>query len=71
MTVFPKGKHDDQVDSTAQFLDWVKRPMSNWSIFELYRQQAEELETHKGFGSPSNSEYPIVYPPYLWPGLYR
>ena len=22
LTVFPKGKHDDQVDSTAQFLDW-------------------------------------------------
>ena len=22
MTVFPKGKHDDQVNSTAQFLDW-------------------------------------------------
>ena len=28
MTVFPKGKHDDQVDSTAQFLDWYKRPFS-------------------------------------------
>jgi predicted phage terminase large subunit-like protein len=27
MTVFPKGKHDDQVDSTAQFLDWFKKPM--------------------------------------------
>ena len=26
MTVFPKGKHDDQVDSTAQFLDWFKTP---------------------------------------------
>ena len=26
LTVFPKGKHDDQVDSTAQFLDWFKRP---------------------------------------------
>jgi hypothetical protein len=26
MTVFPRGKHDDQVDSTAQFLDWCKRP---------------------------------------------
>jgi predicted phage terminase large subunit-like protein len=26
MTVFPKGKHDDQVDSTAQFLEWFKRP---------------------------------------------
>jgi hypothetical protein len=22
LTVFPKGKHDDQADSTAQFLDW-------------------------------------------------
>ena len=22
LTVFPKGKHDDQVDSTAQMLDW-------------------------------------------------
>jgi hypothetical protein len=24
LTVFPKGKHDDQVDSTAQMLDWFK-----------------------------------------------
>jgi predicted phage terminase large subunit-like protein len=22
MTVFPKGKHDDQVDPTGQFLEW-------------------------------------------------
>jgi predicted phage terminase large subunit-like protein len=27
MTVFPNGKHDDQVDSTAQFLNWFKRPL--------------------------------------------
>ena len=26
MTVFPRGKHNDQVDFTAQFLDWFKRP---------------------------------------------
>lgn len=26
MTSFPGGKHDDQVDSTMQFLDWVKGP---------------------------------------------
>jgi predicted phage terminase large subunit-like protein len=26
LTVFPNGKHDDQADSTVQFLDWVKRP---------------------------------------------
>jgi len=25
LTVFPKGKHDDQVDSTAQMLDWFKQ----------------------------------------------
>jgi predicted phage terminase large subunit-like protein len=24
MTVFPNGRHDDQVDSTAQMLDWFK-----------------------------------------------
>ena len=25
LTVFPRGKHDDQVDSTPQMLDWFKR----------------------------------------------
>src|ERR1700757_4834971 len=43
MTVFPNGKHDDQVDSTAQFLDWFKRPMSNQGIFDYYRRMAEKL----------------------------
>jgi hypothetical protein len=48
LTVFPKGKHDDQVDSTAQMLDWLKRgTSSSWGagIFELYRQRAEELRS--------------------------
>ena len=46
MTVFPNGRHDDQVDSTAQMLDWFKEgggPSSNAGIFELTRQRAEEL----------------------------
>jgi phage terminase large subunit-like protein len=34
MTVFPRGKHDDQVDSTAQFLDWFKRPFPGQGFFE-------------------------------------
>jgi hypothetical protein len=45
LTTFPNGRHDDQVDSTAQMLDWFKRgsgPSSNSGIFELYRMQAEE-----------------------------
>jgi predicted phage terminase large subunit-like protein len=45
LTVFPKGKHDDQVDSTAQMLDWFKQagsgPTSNAGIWHLYREQYE------------------------------
>jgi hypothetical protein len=44
MIVFPKGKHDDQVDSTAQFLDWFKKPFPGQNILELYRRQAEQLK---------------------------
>ena len=47
MTVFPKGKHDDQANSTAQFLDWFKTPMPGWGIFEYYRKHAEELEQRR------------------------
>jgi hypothetical protein len=47
LTVFPKGKHDDQVDSTAQFLDWFKRPFPCQGIFEYYRQLAEEAEQRR------------------------
>jgi hypothetical protein len=38
----------DQVDSTAQMLDWFKRgsgPNSNAGIFELYRMLAEEARS--------------------------
>src|SRR5882757_1218826 len=44
LTVFPNGKHDDQVDSTAQFLDWLKTPFPGQNMFELYRRQALELK---------------------------
>ena len=49
MTVFPNGKHDDQVDSTAQMLDWFKRagsgPSSNAGIWHLYKELAEQART--------------------------
>jgi hypothetical protein len=44
LAVFPNGKYDDQVDSTAQFLDWVKKPMPNRGIFEATRRRAEAIE---------------------------
>jgi predicted phage terminase large subunit-like protein len=46
LTTFPNGRHDDQVDSTAQFLDWFKRgsggPSTDAGIYELTRQRAQE-----------------------------
>jgi hypothetical protein len=50
MTVFPNGKHDDQVDSTAQFLDWFKRPFPGQAFYELARMQAER------YRNPENPE---------------
>ena len=44
LAVFPKGKHDDQVDSTAQFLDWFNMPIPGWNFWELGRRQAEKLQ---------------------------
>ena len=44
LTAFPKGKHDDQVDSTAQFLDWFKKPFPGQGIFEFYRMRAERRQ---------------------------
>src|SRR5262244_3728544 len=47
ITVFPNGKHDDQVDSTAQFLDWLKKPFPGQGIFDYYRRLAEEAEQRR------------------------
>ena len=38
------GKHDDQVDSTAQFLDWYKKPFPSQGHYEYMRQRAQELQ---------------------------
>ena len=42
MTVFPNGKHDDQVDSTAQFLEWQKTPAPHDGYIEWLRDGAEK-----------------------------
>jgi hypothetical protein len=43
----PKGKHDDQADSTAQLLEWFKTPMPGWGKFELARQRTQQLEQQR------------------------
>ncbi|HET9849182.1 MAG TPA: phage terminase large subunit [Candidatus Dormibacteraeota bacterium] len=47
LTVFPKGRHDDQVDSTAQFLDWLSTPIKSWGIYEATRRQALGLQARE------------------------
>src|SRR5215510_2745161 len=47
LAVFPKGKHDDQADSTSQFLDWFKRPFPSQGIYEYYRQMAQQAEQRR------------------------
>jgi predicted phage terminase large subunit-like protein len=45
LSSFPKGKYDDQVDSTSQALEWFKqqRMYSGYGLFEYYRQEAERI----------------------------
>jgi predicted phage terminase large subunit-like protein len=44
LAMFPKGRHDDQVDSTAQALAYIGRPNSADMWFEYYRQR--ELKSY-------------------------
>lgn len=57
MSCFPKGKYDDQVDSTSQALDWVKNDMSSFGLIEWYRREAEKLR------NPSSSSSKTTYLP--------
>src|SRR6516165_597782 len=54
LTVFPKGKHDDQVDSTAQMLDWLKQSgREPGGFFQLIKERAEALRrSQAGSGTP-------------------
>ena len=41
LAVFPNGCYNDQVDSTAQALAWVKHSSRVSGMFEFYRMEAE------------------------------
>jgi predicted phage terminase large subunit-like protein len=45
LTMFPAGRHDDQVDSTAQALAWTKIRLPGWGFFEYMRQEAERVKS--------------------------
>ena len=46
LTVFPGGKYDDQVDSTAQLLDWLKQAgREPGGIYQYYKELAQDPQT--------------------------
>lgn len=48
---FPKGKYDDQVDSTSQALDWSKQGMGSLGFVELLKKIHANGGVHAVFGS--------------------
>jgi predicted phage terminase large subunit-like protein len=50
LTSFPKGKHDDQADSTSQALDWVRQGYwgPGMGLFHYYRIKHEEMMKERG-----------------------
>ncbi len=46
LAVFPGGKYDDQVDSTAQLLDWLKQAgREPGGIYQYYKELAQAPQT--------------------------
>jgi predicted phage terminase large subunit-like protein len=45
LTSFPKGKYDDQADSTSQALDWFKQQCMTpaYGLLEYHKQQEEKM----------------------------
>ncbi len=56
LTSFPKGKYDDQADSTSQALDWFKQQSMTqvYGLIEYWKREAEKIKAGKvpGFDSP-------------------
>src|SRR6266568_3966586 len=53
LTIFPNGRHDDQVDSTAQMLDWFKQAgREPGGLYQYYKMLAAELRDPQTVGRP-------------------
>ena len=48
LALFPHGRFDDQVDATAQFLDWCKSAAHEDGIYAYYRMLYEERRRREG-----------------------
>jgi hypothetical protein len=57
LITFPNGKHDDQVDSTSQALDWLKMNSSEavYGLLELWKQEKERMRAAQRVASAPES----------------
>jgi predicted phage terminase large subunit-like protein len=56
LSSFPKGKFDDQADSTSQALDWFKQQgmYPGYGLMEYYKQEVEKMNAgNPPFSNPS------------------
>jgi predicted phage terminase large subunit-like protein len=58
LAVIPGGRHDDQVDATAQFLDWLKSAASEDGIYAYYRTLY--AERRRRGGAPTMRSLPKI-----------
>ena len=54
LTLFPAGRHDDQVNSTAQALAWIKSRPRAHGMAEHWRRMAEEGPGEAGGGGEAH-----------------
>ena len=59
LATFPKGKYDDQTDSTSQALDWYKQQSRYYTcgLFELWKQEAEKIKARQAGNFGPNCRY--------------
>ena len=55
LTIFPKGKNDDQADSTSQALNWFKNSASD-GVYGLLEYAKQESKTQSCSGEPAIPE---------------
>jgi len=44
LTTFPGSKHDDQVDSTSQALDWARQQSHTYGVIEYFQREEMKLK---------------------------
>jgi predicted phage terminase large subunit-like protein len=55
LTIFPKGKNDDQADSTSQALDWFKNSSGGvYGLLDLFKQEKERMAAQQAANVPES-----------------